>query len=308
MKPEPSPSPAAATSRRAPLALRLAGLLLGWVALTFGTYQVARVLDDGLDWRILLKLNPTDYLPVVDELLLCLTDFSYGALGLALIAWAVAYGLSGRGPEARRRGARGLRIAGVVCALVAASAWFWGEYDRRIVFFPLALILLGLFLAAAEVLARCDEARLRLLARVFWLIILSVALVHVAAQEVLKPLVARPRPLSNYYAPLNFSLYGRKDEYVVESYSYVSSHSATFFAMITPLLWYVSRRSARLVLLGWGIVLAYSRVYLAAHFPSCSLMGALLGAGMALLVILTLGPPRTAGPGRDPEVGRLGSV
>jgi undecaprenyl-diphosphatase len=279
----------------------------GWAALTYGTYLVAQILDDGLDWRILLRLNPTDYVPVVDELLLCLTDFAYGALGLALIGWAVAYALSGgrgRGtPESRRRAARGLRIAGVICALIAASAWFWGEYDRRIVFFPLALMLLGLFLVAAEVMTRCGERRLRLLGRVFWLSILSVFLVHLAAQEILKPLVARPRPLSNFYAPLNFSLYGRKDEYVVESYSYVSSHSATFFAMITPLLWYVARPSIRLVLLGWGIVLAYSRVYLAAHFPSCSLMGAVLGASVAALVIWALGPSRLEGGCAEPAKG-----
>ena len=290
-----------ASSGRAPWPLRVAGVIAGWVLLTLAVYQLSFVLRDDLDWAILLALNPAEYVPVVDELLLCLTDFSYGALGLALVAWAVAYALSSRGGVARQRAARGLRAAGVICALIAASAYFWGEYDRSIVFVPLSLMILGLFLAGARAMERCDEDRLRLLGRVFWLIILSVLLIHISAQEFLKPLVARPRPLSNHWAPLNYSIYGRKDEYVVESFSYVSSHSATFFAMITPLLWYVARRDVRLVLLGWGIILTYSRVYLAAHFPSCSVIGALLGAAVAALVVWLLGPPRPDGPCDGPS-------
>jgi membrane-associated phospholipid phosphatase len=40
----------------------------------------------------------------------------------------------------------------------------------------------------------------------------------------------------------------------------------------------------KIALLAWALIHAYSRVYLAAHFPYCSLIGAALGFLMATLI------------------------
>ena len=74
------------------------------------------------------------------------------------------------------------------------------------------------------------------------------------------------------------------DEVVQGGHSYVSGHASAFFAMITPMVYFVSKKQIKMGLLIWATVHAFSRIYLTAHFPYDSMMGGLLGFCMATLV------------------------
>jgi membrane-associated phospholipid phosphatase len=98
-------------------------------------------------------------------------------------------------------------------------------------------------------------------------ILVSVA-GSVIITTLLKQLFARPRP--DVFPPL-----------VVEhSYSFPSGHASTstaFYGLLAVLLWRAGHRGWAVLPAGWALVVAFSRVYLGAHYPSDVLASLALG-------------------------------
>lgn len=84
---------------------------------------------------------------------------------------------------------------------------------------------------------------------------------------ILKPLIARPRPMESMGVWRVISEPG--------SFSFPSGHATTAFAMATVLAAYEPRFGWMFV--GIAILIAWSRVYLGVHYPSDVIAGALLG-------------------------------
>jgi undecaprenyl-diphosphatase len=95
----------------------------------------------------------------------------------------------------------------------------------------------------------------------------------------LKPLVDRPRPFDTL-ADADPLLGGTLGS------SFPSGHAATSFAGAVVLA-YLFRRGL-VVLLLLALAIAYSRVYLGVHYPSDVLVGAALGAAVALATLALL--------------------
>lgn len=106
--------------------------------------------------------------------------------------------------------------------------------------------------------------------------VIALGLADLFAGE-LKMLVARLRPfgvLEDYNL-----LVGRGP-----SFSMPSAHAANSFAVAVTFV-LLSRSRLRFVMLGAAFVIAYSRVYVGVHYPSDSLLGAVLGTGVALALV-----------------------
>jgi undecaprenyl-diphosphatase len=92
--------------------------------------------------------------------------------------------------------------------------------------------------------------------------------------NILKPLIARPRPSRD---PLVMELLQYVNDYRGGRFGFPSSHAANSFgfAMVTSLLfryrWYTA------VAFSWAALCTYTRLYLGVHFPSDILVGMITG-------------------------------
>ena len=274
-------------------------LIFGFVVLTAIFYAFSFLIDDEIDWRILLLLNPNSPIPVVDDLMILITDFSMPLFVLVFLFWEIGYQASKRARIAKKNVENSLKIIGIIFSTIITSAYFWAGYEHRSIFFPLAIIFAGAFWLMGSTIGRYKEEKLRQVNRLFWITILAALLTELASEEIIKDAVMRPRPLSDAYAVYNKEIRTVADEIVRGGNSYVAGHSAAFFAMITPMIYFASKRWLKAGLLLWALVHAFTRVYLAAHFPYCSLMGALFGFSMATLVVKIFGVSEN---GREPFV------
>ena len=266
-----------------PGVLQSVHLLYGFIALTMIFYLFSFLINNHLDWRILLYLNPDSPVPVIDDLMIFVTDFSMPLFGLVFIFWEIGCQISKHTQISRKTLAQGMKIIGTALSILIGSAHFWAGYEHSYVFFPLAIIQFSAFWFMGNRIGQMDDASIDRFNRLFWLTGLAVLMTQISV-EVLKEAVARPRPLSGDYALYDRGIRMVADEIVQSGYSYVAGHSATLFAMVMPLFFFTSKKCLRAGLILWALVHAFSRVYLAAHFPYCSLMGAALGFSMGTLV------------------------
>ena len=103
------------------------------------------------------------------------------------------------------------------------------------------------------------------------------------SSSILKPLVHRPRPchiidgapaVSNVHLLVGCG----------GGMSFPSSHAVNNFAVATLFAWFYRR--GRFALFAWASVIALSRVFVGVHYPLDILGGAVIGSGVALLVII----------------------
>lgn len=100
----------------------------------------------------------------------------------------------------------------------------------------------------------------------------------------MKPFFARPRPC--HEASLQDQLHliigcGGK-------FGFVSSHAANTFGLATFLILSFSKKYSWIwAFLPWAIIVSYSRIYLAKHYPGDIIFGALLGAVCAYIFWIT---------------------
>jgi membrane-associated phospholipid phosphatase len=274
-------------------------LILGFVAITSVVYALSFLINDKIDWKILLFLNPDSTMPATDALMILITDFSIAGFGTVFVFWEIGYRISKHAQEGGKKAERFLKIVGLIFALVAGSAYFWAGYAHAGVFFPFALFLYMAFRFIASTLTHYNREELDRINRLFWMTLMATMLTELAAEGIIKDLVARARPLSHIYAFCNGGIRKVADEIVTGGYSYVPGHSSVFFAMTTPLMFFVSKRAVKGALFSWAAIHAFTRVYLGAHFFYDSLIGAALGLSMAILVTKTFGVQKKKGKGNN---------
>ena len=144
--------------------------------------------------------------------------------------------------------------------------------SNRLVWFPAYAVLLGWLIY--------------LFRRSSWLLVplllVTVGLADSITSRLFKPFFARPRPCHD---GLLVGLLHLPDG-CGGQFGFLSSHAANsvglsvFLAMVLPAGRF---RPLKWGLAAWALLLSYSRVYLAAHYPSDVLGGALIGALLAWL-------------------------
>lgn len=103
-------------------------------------------------------------------------------------------------------------------------------------------------------------------------LVVAVLIADQVASSILKPAFRRLRP--SHDPTLSVILV---NNYHGGRYGFVSSHAANTFAAAVLLLNIFRNRYFSVAILGWAVLVSFSRIYLGVHFPGDILCGALLG-------------------------------
>lgn len=117
---------------------------------------------------------------------------------------------------------------------------------------------------------------------------LAVGLADWICATAIRPFVERLRP-SNLENPIS-SLTHIVNGYRSGRYGFPSCHAANTFALATFFSLAMKRRWLTAVMFCWALLLCYSRVYLGVHYPGDLLVGATIGALIALALYKWLYP------------------
>ncbi len=98
--------------------------------------------------------------------------------------------------------------------------------------------------------------------------------------NIIKRIVERPRPIHNEA----WSDFIHAIEDFEASYSFFSSHSATTFSMaVFFFMFFRNNKLYGYMAIGWASIVAYSRIYLAKHYPFDVFCGILFGTIVGIL-------------------------
>lgn len=111
--------------------------------------------------------------------------------------------------------------------------------------------------------------------------LVSMGLVYLLGDCVIKPIVQRPRPFLTD-SELNMFRDAPLFAPIPSGYSFPSGHSAVAATFATIML--IKDRVIGLIVLGPALFMLFSRLYNYVHFPTDVLCGALLGIAVAFLV------------------------
>lgn len=255
----------------------------------------ARFINDRFDFSILLAIQPDRYVPLLDEFIILVTDFSIYTFSFIFLSWQITQLICRNRPIRLRRAFYTWRVLAVVLGLYHAAGVFvyahgifwWAHHQYNGVFAALGLVFFIAFWRLARTFIEMDECARKLWSRVFWITLLTVSLSNFLGEPLIKKTIGRPRPLNEHYGEMNQPVRLIDDEIVRSGPSYISGHASSLFALVTPLCWAARRRRTKAALWGWAALHAYSRVYTAAHFPYCAFMGSLFGWTVATLVYMS---------------------
>ena len=105
-------------------------------------------------------------------------------------------------------------------------------------------------------------------------VLLSIMLSGGVDDLIIKPLVARPRPLNDLATKYVVdTVYGVSSN----QFSFFSAHAANTFALATFMALLVRSGILNFGLFVWAVINAYTRLYLGMHYPSDILVGTLWG-------------------------------
>lgn len=110
---------------------------------------------------------------------------------------------------------------------------------------------------------------------------LLIVLSDQASAKLIRSMVDRYRPShDDELAPLVHTVMGWKGGH----WSFPSAHAANAWALVTFLSLLLRRRWFMWMMVGWGVVMCYSRMYLGLHFLGDLLVGGAVGALVAVFV------------------------
>ncbi len=247
------------------------------------------LINDALDWKILLILNPDAYIPFLDELAILITDFSMYLFATLGISYLIGYAIV-KNHKSRKQIVSQTQLAiGITLGVIAASAYFWAGYDLKVIFFGLALMIMGGFWLVSRCFTHLSAEKQSELNDLLLVTLLAWTITALTGDVVIKNWVGRLRPLAHNEAESPYyeqylQLRTISDEIVRSHYSYVSGHSSTFFAFLTPAILYSKKKYVKGGLFLWAAYHSFTRVYLAAHFPYCAFMGSLMGITYGIIV------------------------
>ncbi|WP_045690280.1 phosphatase PAP2 family protein [Hymenobacter sp. AT01-02] len=160
--------------------------------------------------------------------------------------------------------------------LIAANAHRTPRLDTWMVFFSERFVWFPAYFVLLVVLAYLYQRRAFLLLP---LLGLSVALADMISSRFFKPYFARLRPCHDPDLSATLNLVNGCGG----QFGFISSHAANAFSLAVFVALVLPRRYrvAKWFLFLWAAIVSYSRMYLAAHFPSDVLAGTLLGCVLA---------------------------
>lgn len=132
------------------------------------------------------------------------------------------------------------------------------------------------------VLVRNRQGR-SLVANIF-AVILVIALADQVTSTIIKPMVCRLRPCNDPDIMFQLRLLAGHHG----GFSFPSSHAANAFGVMTLVSLILRDKVSTILLLLWSLIVCYSRMYLAVHFPSDILVGAVIGAMLGGFVYVLL--------------------
>lgn len=160
-----------------------------------------------------------------------------------------------------------------------AADHFWYGYSRQSSWAPLMLVAVATVVAMHPGNA-CDKI-------VFAVsIVVLILLFDRLSSGVLKPMVGRLRPSHD---PSIYYMLHYVNGYHGGLHGFVSSHAANTVGITTILCTVFHDRLTQAVLVVFATLMCYSRVYLGVHYPGDVVCGALLGWGVATVVIKYFG-------------------
>ncbi|MFD2785999.1 phosphatase PAP2 family protein [Hymenobacter rubripertinctus] len=156
--------------------------------------------------------------------------------------------------------------------LVAANSHRTPLLDKWMVFFTERFVWFPAYFLLIVVLGYYYGRRVRLLVP---LLLLSVGLADAISSRFFKPYFGRLRPCHNPDLSATLNLVNGCGG----QFGFISSHAANAFVLAVFMALVLPRRFrvAKGLLFAWAVAVSYSRIYLAAHYTSDVLAGALLG-------------------------------
>ena len=266
--------------------------LLSYSVLFGVTLFLGRFVDAGWDKALLLLLNPDNYIPVLDELVILQTDWAAFYLAVLPLAWLIGYYSSRRSLVAQARARRVFQALAVLFGLwyglgvlnLGKGVFWWGEYEYPVIFLPLGLLFFTGFYIGGNLFVLLDDENQRKLAQAIWLSFIAVFFVNLVGEDTIKSMVQRHRPLHSTYESWNDQIRIIPDEVVRGSYSYISGHTSSFWAQTIIFFMLIKSLRFRIPLLLLGLFHGYTRIYTAAHFPYCVMMATFFGIAVTALI------------------------